>query len=48
MQGYEKNDFLTISHFILETIQDTAVVNIECEKENVPKLSNGTILMTLE
>jgi len=44
---YENRDFLPISRYISEIIQDMAIVTIEDEYETVPKLSNGTILMTL-
>jgi len=41
--GYEKNrDFRPISRFILETMQDRAIVTMEGEQETIPKLSNGT------
>ena len=29
--------------YCAETVKDTAIVAMECEKETVPKLSNGTI-----
>jgi len=41
-KGYEKCDFRPISCFILEIIEDTAIVTMEGEYETVSKLSNGT------
>ena len=46
---YEKNhDFRPISRFILEQMQDRAIVTIEGEQETALKLSNGTSLNDLE
>jgi len=45
MQGGIKNP---IFRFIYKTIQDTAIVTMECEYETVPKLSNGTISSNVE
>ena len=47
--GYEKNhDFLLISGFISEVMQDRAIVTMEGKQETAPKLSNGTSLNDLE
>jgi len=32
---------------ISQTAKDTAIITMKCEYETGPKLSNGTILMTL-
>jgi len=42
-RGMKNCDFRPIVHFISETIQDRAIVTIECEYETVPKLTKGTI-----
>jgi len=41
--GYKKfRDFLPISRYISQTIQDIAIVTMEGEEETAPKLLNGT------
>ena len=48
MQGGMKNhDLRPISCFILELMQDRAIVTMEGEWETIPKLSNDTILNDL-
>ena len=39
---WNNRDFRSTSRFILEMIQDRAIVTTECEYETVPKLSRGT------
>ena len=34
--------------YCVKTAKDTAIVTMECERETVPKLSNGTIFNDLE
>jgi len=47
--GYKKfRDFLPISRYISQTIQDIAIVTMEGEEETVPKLLNGTNFNDLE
>ena len=47
--GVEKfRDFLPISRYISQTIQDIAIVTMEGEKEVVCDLSNGAISSDLE
>jgi len=41
--GVQNHDFRPVSRFFSETIQDRAIVTIECEQETVPKLSSGII-----
>ena len=41
-RGYEKNhDIRPIFRFILQMMQDKAIVTMEGEEETSPKLSNG-------
>jgi len=47
--GVQKfRDFLPISRYISQTIQDNAIVTMEGEYETAPKLSNGTSFTDLE
>jgi len=49
MQGRMKNrDFLPISRYISEMIQDRTIVTTEGEYETVPKLLNSTSFNDLE
>jgi len=41
-------DFRPQNHHMSQTIQDSAIVTMECEEETIPKLPNGTSLNDLE
>jgi len=45
---YKFREFLPISRYISQTIQDIAIVTMEGEEETIPKLLNGTSFNDIE